>query len=126
MFPAPSMALVGSSDVRICGTLCPAVMFGVICVSADQCRPQSVDVHQLTPALASGTTTRPQTVPGAAPGGGGWTSGTPPMSPVWPDWGAVVEAPFTPPQWFLASAGVKLTPAPEAPAVPTFVTVTTS
>ena len=57
-------------------------MFGVICVSAEKWAPQSFDDHQLTPLLASGMITRPQVLPGAEPGGGGWTSGTPPMSPV--------------------------------------------
>ena len=84
MFPAPSIAEVGSSDVRICGTVCAAVMFGRIWVSADQWAPQSFDVHQLTPFDWTGTTTRPHTEPGEEPGGGGCTSGTPPMSPVWP------------------------------------------
>ena len=59
-------------------------MFGVICVGADHVTPQSVDVYQPMPLTWIGTTTRPQTVPDGAPGGGGWTTGTPPIPPVWP------------------------------------------
>src|SRR5215831_13526251 len=113
------MADVGSSEVRICGTLCVAVMFGVICVVADQCSPQSLDENQLTPLTWIGTTTRPQTVPGAAPGGGGWTSGTPPMPPVAPIIGAAAFAVGAPSVCDLVSAGVKVTPVPVAPALPT-------
>jgi hypothetical protein len=54
-------------------------MFGRIVVVADHEAPQSADVNQTIPAPAIGTTTRPQTPPGGAPGGGGWTSGTPPI-----------------------------------------------
>src|SRR5690349_1551249 len=108
MFPAPSMADVGSSEVRICGTLWVAVMFGVICVVADQWRPQSLDENQLTPLTWIGTTTRPQTAPGAAPGGGGWTSGTPPMPPVRPTEGAAAFAVGAPVTCDFVSAGVKL------------------
>jgi len=63
-------------------TTCSAVMFGTICVGADHETPQSVEVNQLMPLDSIGTTTRPQTLPPGAPGGGGWTSGTPPM-PAW-------------------------------------------
>src|SRR5215831_2932051 len=114
MFPAPSIADVGRSDVRICGTECPAVMFGVICVSAEKCWPQSFDVHQLTPALANGMTRRPHVLPGAEPGGGGCTSGTPPMSPVCPAWLAAALATCVPTQWLRARAGVNVMPVPES------------
>ena len=53
-------------------------MFGTIWVDVDHEAPQSVDVNQIIPFPAIGTTTRPQTLPGGA-FGGGWTSGTPPM-----------------------------------------------
>src|SRR5262249_21796780 len=87
--PGPSIPPGGRSAARMfCAPVCVAVMFGRICVVADQCRPQSLDDHQLTPFTWIGTTTRPQTEPGAEPGGGGWTSGTPPMPPVRPTGGA--------------------------------------
>ena len=100
-------------------TLCVAVMFGRICVDADQCRPQSLDEHQLTPLTESGTTTRPHTEPGAEPGGGGCTSGTPPMPPVRPVSGAALFAVGAPWTCDFVSAGVNVTPVPAAPAVPT-------
>ena len=38
------MAEVGNRDVRMfCATVCVVVMFGRICVVADQCCPQSLD-----------------------------------------------------------------------------------
>src|SRR5262245_13729642 len=127
MAPEPSIAEVGSRDVRMfCATVCVAVMFGRICVVADQWRPQSLDDHQLTPFTWIGTTTRPQVEPGAAPGGGGWTSGTPPMPPVRPTGGAAalpVGAPFV---CGLASAEASVIPVPAAPAVPTESTVRVS
>src|SRR3954471_17251586 len=109
-----------------CATVWVAVMFGRTCVVADQWAPQSLDDHQLTPLTWIGTTTRPQTVPGAAPGGGGWTSGTPPMPPVRPDCGAAELAVAAPSTGGFASAGVNVTPVPAAPAVPTLVTSTVS
>src|SRR5581483_152589 len=97
MLPAPSIADVGRSDVRMNTTVCPDAMFGMISVSAEKCWPQSFDVHQLTPPLlCTGMTSRPHTDPGAEPGGGGCTSGTPPMSPVWPTCGAAVVATCAP------------------------------
>jgi hypothetical protein len=54
-------------------------MFGRIVCVGDHDAPQSDEVNQIMPAPAIGTTTRPQTLPGGAFGGGGWTSGTPPM-----------------------------------------------
>src|SRR5215831_6862834 len=99
------MADVGSREVRMfCATVCVAVMFGRICVVADQWAPQSLDDHQLTPLTWIGTITRPHTEPGAAPGGGGWTSGTPPMPPVRPDCGAAAFAVGAPSVCDLVSA----------------------
>src|SRR6266540_5124130 len=100
------MADDGKSEVRMfCATLCVAVMFGRICVVADQFSPQSLDENQLTPLTWIGTTTRPQTIPGAAPGGGGWTSGTPPMPPVLPTLGAAAFPVGAPAAWDFVRAG---------------------
>jgi hypothetical protein len=116
----------GSSDVRRpCATVCVVVMFGRICVVADQWAPQSLDENQLRPLTWIGTTTRPH-VPGGEPGAGGCTSGTPPMPPVRPACAAVADAVGAPSTCARVSAGVKLTPVPAAPAVPTVVIVTSS
>src|SRR5215470_989516 len=126
MFPAPSIAEVGRSEVRMAGTVCVAVMFGRICVVADQFLPQSLEENQLTPFTWIGTTTRPHTVPGAAPGGGGCTSGTPPMPPVRPTAGAAAAPVGAPSVCDFVSAGANDTPVPAAPAVPTDRTFTVS
>ena len=79
--PASSVAPDTTSDVRSAwATVCVAVAFGTTSVDADQLAPQSFEANQLTPPPPeSATTTRPHTVPGAAPGGGGCTSVTVPV-----------------------------------------------